>query len=160
MSNETISLLRVLTDTPEERKYRERIIARLPLQTREVDRTAIDPRRRARLQPADAKRQLAQARGKLQGSRVSGASPGVLVEPDVDFAAEKRADGEHHRRCLERDAGDGRDAAHATRLHGEIRDLLLKQCQARLIFESRADSLTIELAVGLRPRGSHGGALA
>ena len=112
---------------------------------RVVDGAAVDARRRAGLEAAGAERQRAQALGEFVRRRIAGAAAGVVVEADVDAAAEERADREHHRARAEFDAGDGDDAAHRAVLDDEIAALLLEQREVRLVLERAADERLVEL---------------
>jgi hypothetical protein len=160
MGNETVNLLWMLFSAPEERKDGSRHIAGLAGHHRPVDRPAIDPGRGTGLQAPDAKLQLAQARGEAERCRIARAPALVVVEPDVDAAAEEGAHGEHHGPGADLDARDRDDAAHLAPLDHEVGGLLLKERQVRLALEERADRLAVELAVGLRTRRPHRGSLA
>ncbi len=68
-------LRRMLLSAAEKGHHRQRRVAGLLGHLREVHRTAIDARRRAGLQPADAQRQLAQTLGQCDRRRIAGTAP-------------------------------------------------------------------------------------
>ena len=123
-------------------------------------RAAIDARRRARLEPADAERQRTQPLGETIGRRVAGAPALVVRQADVDLAAEERADGQHHRARAELDAGLRDDSAHLLALHEQVGDFLLEQREVRLVLQHRANRLLVQHAIGLRARRTHRRTLA
>ena len=91
-----------------------------------VDATAINARRRAGLQSAAPRRDLAQLLGQSQRWRIAGAATRVVVESDMDAAAQEGADREHHARRLERDTGHRNDTAHSPALDHQVGDFLLE----------------------------------
>ena len=123
-------------------------------------RAAVDARRRAGLEPADAERQLAQAFGQAVGRRIAGAPALVVRQADVDLAAQERADRQHDGARVELDAGLRDDAAHPLAFDEQVGDFLLEQREVRLVLQHRADRLLVQHAVGLRARRAHRRALA
>ena len=107
-------LLGMVPDPAQEREHRGRRVAGLLLEHAEVDAAAVDAWRRAGLEPADVERQLAQALGERVAGLVAGPPARVVVEADVDPAAEKGADGEHHRVGAEAQAHRGDHAGRAS----------------------------------------------
>ena len=106
--------LRVVDARGQHRERLGRIVARLHLERRPVDRLAVEPRRRAGLEAAEREAERAPA---SRDSPIAGASPtrpaGICCLADMDEAAQERAGGEHHgarsRDCAavrEADAGD------------------------------------------------------
>ena len=145
---------------PEEGEHRHGLVARLHLQSGVVDAAAVDARRRAGLEPADAQRQRAQLLGEPVRRRVAGPAARVLLEPDVDAAAEEGADREHHGARAEFDARLRDHARHPAALEAQVGDFLLEQRQVRLVLEHAADGALVELPVGLGARRPHRRALA
>src|SRR5258706_14101172 len=62
-------------------KYRYGIVTQLSLERGEVDRPAIQPRWRSRLQPTDGQTQVTQACGEAERRRVPRAAPLVSLQP-------------------------------------------------------------------------------
>src|SRR6185312_2305733 len=160
MCNETIYLLWMLFSSPEKRKDRQRMIARLPCHGREVERPAVQARRSPGLEPADPQRQLAKPAGEPVRWRVARPAALVVVEAYMDTAAEEGAHGEDDCRRLERNAGHGHYTLDGLPCDQKIGRLLLEDRQTRLALEQRADGLLVELAVRLRTSGPHRGSLA
>ncbi len=126
---------------------------------REIDRAAVEARRRAGLQAADRQPQLAQPRAERLRRRVAGAPGLVMVEPDVDQARQERSGRQHDGVGLEANADLRDDAGHAraraVAIEREIVDGLLEQRQVRLVLEPRPDRLLVEHPIGLRARRAH-----
>ncbi|MDR9356858.1 hypothetical protein FEO99_05758 [Burkholderia multivorans] len=143
-------LLRMLLGTAEEREHRNRIeIARLLFELREIDRAAVDTRRRSGLQPALRQLQLLQARRQRHGGRVARATARIVVQTDVDLAVQECTGRQHDRARAEPDA-DLRDGAdHAIALDHQVVDGLLEQPQIRLILEAATDRRLVQDAVRL-----------
>jgi hypothetical protein len=154
------SLCWVLLRTPEKRKHRNRVqIARLFRQAREIDRAAVDTRRRSGLQPALRQLQFLQPRCQREGRRIAGATRRIVLQPDVDQAVQKRAGRQDHRLRAEADSRFGHDAGDAVARDLEIVDGLLKEAEIGLVLESSANRAPIEDAVRLRAGRANGGAL-
>ena len=92
-----------------------RLVARLHLQRRPVDRAAVEPRRRAGLQPAERKADIFQRARQSERRRFADAAGGNLFFADMDQAAQKRSGGEHHGAGANLPAVGKFDAAHASR---------------------------------------------
>ncbi len=130
----------------------------------EIDRAAVEPRRRAGLETADAEIHLAQPRAQRLRGRIARASRFVVVEPDVNQPRQERSRRQDDRIGFEAQPDLRDHARHARRGAGiverEIVDRLLEQREVRLAFEARPDGLTIEHAVRLRAGGAHRRSLA
>jgi hypothetical protein len=126
----------------------------------EIDAAPVDARRRAGLEPGDAQRQFAQARRQRQRGGVTGAAAGVVGQADVNLAAEKGADGEHHRGRGEAQAEPADHAGDAVALDDQVFGLLLEQGQPGLVLQRLAHRPFVEHAVGLGAGGAHRRALA
>ena len=107
-----------------------------------------------------AERQRPQALGEFVRRRIAGAAAAVVVEADVDAAAEERADGEHHRARAEFDAGHGDHATHHAVLDDEIGALLLEQREVGLVLERAANERLVQHAIRLHARRAHRRTLA
>ena len=157
-------LRRVHRARADEAHHRRRIVARLPFEPREVDGAPVDARRRSGLEPTYRKCQLAQSRAERLRGRIARASRLVVLEADVDQAAEERARRQHHRIGFERHAhlrDDTRHPGARTRIgQREIVDGLLEQREVGLVLEPAANGRAIERAIRLRARRAHRGALA
>ena len=94
------------------------------------------------------------------GRRIAGAPALIVRQPDVNLAAEERADGQHDRARAELDAGLRDDAAHLLAFDEQIGDFLLEQREVRLVLQHRADRLLVQDAIGLRARRAHRRTLA
>ena len=152
--------LAVLDALGQRRERLRRLVAGLHLDARPVDGAAVEPRRRAGLEPAERKSEPLERRDRPDRRRLADPSGRGLAFADMDQAAQERAGGEHHGPCPELAAvrelepGDPPVAQHEIVGlgfdHGEIGGL--------------ADRLLhgggVELAVGLRARPAHGRALA
>src|SRR5690606_15712532 len=126
----------------------------------EVDRLPVDARRRAGLEPADRKAQVAQPRREPRGRRIACAPAGIIRFADVDLAAEERADRQHDDLRADHEPHLRHDAADAAVLDHEIVDALLEQRETRLALEHATDRLLVEHAIGLRAGRTHRGTLA
>ena len=109
-------------------------------QLREIDAASVDARRRAGFQSFDPKGQLAQRAGQAIGGRIAGAPALRSCFADVDAAAEKSADGQHHGGRLEAQPHAGHDARHPVALDQQVVHRLLEQRQARLVFDAAVGS--------------------
>ena len=155
-----VDLLGVHGARAEEGHDRTRRIAGLGLHHREVHRLGIDARRCAGLQAANAQRQLAQAIGQRDRRRITGAAAAMVFQPDVDGAAEESAGGQHHRLRAEADAGLRDHALDGFAFDHKIVGSLLEDIQIRLILQHGTNCRLVQSTIRLRPRGTHGRALA
>ena len=153
-------LPRVLRRRSGKGEHRHRFVAGLRCQLAVIDRLAINARRRAGLEPGDAKWQLPQAGGERIGRRVAGPAALIVGQADMDAAAEKGAGREYHHRGGEAQAHLRHHPGDPALLHNEILNGLLEQGEARLMLDGLAHRLLIERAVGLGAGGAHRGALA
>jgi hypothetical protein len=118
-------------------------------QRRVVDRAAVEARRRAGLEPAHAKRPRPQFFREPDRRRVARPAAGVLVEPDVDAAPEKRADRQHYRRRFELEPDRGDHATDTVALDAKVGDLGLEKTQVGLVLDDRANGFPVKRAIGL-----------
>ena len=135
-------------------------VAGLRLATAEVDRAAVQARRRAGLQAPLRQLELLQAHRQADGRRVARAAGLVVVQPDVDAPVQEGAGRQHHRPRPEGNAHLRDGAHHAVALQQQVVDGLLEQHQIGLVLQPAADGGLVQHAVGLRARSAHGGALA
>ena len=89
--------LRVLDALGQRRERLRRIVARLHLEARPVDGAAIEPRRRAGLQPAERKADAFKRLRQPERRRLADPAGRDLLLADMDQAAQERAGGQHHR---------------------------------------------------------------
>src|SRR5690606_23193851 len=153
-------LLRMFCRIADKAHDRNRRVAPLLLQPVENHRARVDARRRAGFQTIDPQRQFAQAPRQRDRRRIAGAAARVIVEADVDLAAEEGAGTEHHGLGEKANAGLGDGAANALALNDQVVDGLLENTQIRLIFENRADCRLVQNPIGLGAGGAHRRALA
>ena len=90
-----------------------RLVARLHLDRRPVDRRAVEPRRRAGLQPAERKAEPLQRQRQPDRRRLADPAGRRLALADMDQAAQKRAGGQHHGAAGELAAVGQANAGHA-----------------------------------------------
>ncbi len=128
----------------------------LLLHHREIDGLAVETRRRAGLQAALRQLQFLQAGGQRHRRRIAHAPAGVVFQPDVDLAVEEGSCGQHHRTGQKADAELGHRAAHLVAFDDQVVAGFGEDCQIGLIFQSTADRLLVQHAIGLGARGAHG----
>src|SRR5271155_1412636 len=104
--------LRLLDTFRAKRKRRWRLIARLRLEARVVDRPAIEARTSSRLQAADEKAEFAQMIAEAHRGEVTNAPGRKMFLADVDQSLQKRSRGHHHCRRFEDFADKRFHAAH------------------------------------------------
>ena len=141
-------------------KHRPGIVAVLFAHHRKIDAAAVDPRRRAGLQAADAQFQLPQPRRQMQRRRIAGAPAGMTLETDVNPAAEESAHGQNYRTRPALDSALRNHARDAFALDNQVGRFLLKQRQIDLGLEHAADRGLVELPIGLHTSGAHRRSLA
>jgi hypothetical protein len=153
-------LPRMLLGPTEKAEHRNRIeVARLLLQSCEVDAAAVDARRRSGLQPALRQLQLLQPKRQAHGRWVARAPGGMVLQPDVDAAVEKGPGGEHHRARAKAQPELRHRADDSVAFEHQVVHRLLEEPQPRLVLQPPADRSAIQHAIGLRPRGANGRAL-
>jgi hypothetical protein len=132
---ETVYLSWVLTGSPDERKHRRRLIARLRVIT---EKSMLRPSSLGGV-PVFSRPTRSGSSRRRAARRSEAGSPAtasrVLIKPHVDTATEESAHGQHHRTCREGDTGDRDHTGDAAALDGEIRHLLLKERKVRLALE-------------------------
>ena len=153
--------LRVRDPLGQRRERLRRLVAGLHLQARPVDGAAVEPRRRAGLQPAERKPKPLERRDKPSRRRLADPAGRRLLLADMDQAAQERAGGQNHR------AG--------ARIRGHRPAGRPSRGRFRAIRSSASPSITVrfggfadrrlhgggvELAVGLGARAAHRRTLA
>ena len=88
--------LRRLDALGEHRERLRRLVAGLHLDRGPVDRRAVEPRRRAGLQPAEREAEPLERARKPDGGRLADPAGRRLLLADMDQAAQERAGGQHH----------------------------------------------------------------
>ena len=136
-------------------KYRRRFVSRLRLQLGIINAAAVDTRRRTGLQTIDAERQLPQAFRQRDGRRVTSAATLVVGLTDVDFASQKGADSQHNRTGAKIQPHLRAHADDALAFNDQIIHALLKQAEARLVFDHAANRRLVQNAIGLGTSGTH-----
>ena len=145
---------------PEIGEHRPRVVTGLFTQFVEVDAAAVDARRGAGLQAADAQVQIAQAGRQAIGRRIAGPAARMTFQSDVDLAAEKRAHGEDDAAGPEFDAAPGEAAHRASAFDEQVGNLLLEQRQMGLALQHAAYGALVQLTIRLRAGGANRRALA
>src|SRR5439155_26920100 len=111
---------------------------------REIDRPAVEARRRAGLEPADRELALAQPGRERLGRRVTSTPRFVVLKPHMNEAREERACREHDRFGFETDANLRQHARYRIAVECQVVDCLLKKRQPWLILEARSDRVPKE----------------
>ena len=129
-----------------------RLVAGLRLQRAPADRPAVEARRRAGLQPAEAKAEAHERFAQAEGRTLADPAGGDLGLADVDDAAQEGAGGDDDRARLDNATLAGHDAVDpAAPVEGQILDGGGQKRQIVLDGEQLLHRLAVELAVGLRP---------
>ena len=113
---------------------------------------AIEPRRRAGLQPAPLEAERLQRLGELARRRLAGAAGRMLLGADVDQAVQKRAGRDDERRARVRVAVLDREPGDAAVLDENPAGPADQPLDVRLGLERRADPRAVDLLVRLRAR--------
>ena len=144
----------------QEGKRCRRIITRLFGQTRPVDRPAIEPRRRPRLQPPEPEPCLVEPVRETERRRIPDTAGRDPALADMDHAPKERARGEH-------DTGRaiglpvfGHDARDPATCHDQIVDPALDHVEAMQVQDLALHGHAVECPVGLGARTSHRRSLA
>ena len=120
---------------------------------------AVQARRRAGFQAALRQVQFLEPRRQGHRRRIAHAPAGVVLQPDVNLAVEEGACGQHHGRGQKADAELRHRAAHLVALDDQVVASFGENGQIGLIFESTANGLLVQHAIGLGARGAHRRAL-
>ena len=155
MGNPARQLARMLLAPTEEGKHRRRIITGLLGHHSEIDAATVDPRRRARFQPAYRQFQFAQAGRQTDRGRIPGAAALVTLQADVDQARQEGPRGQHHRAGLEAQADLRDHAGHPVALQDQVVNRLLEHSQIGLVLDTAADGLAIKDTIGLGTGRTH-----
>ena len=131
-------------------------VTRLFLALAEVNRAAVNARRRAGLQAALGQLQFLETGAERHRRRVPCPASRVIVQAHVDLAIEERPGRQHHGARAEADAHLRHRAHHPVALHHQVIHGLLEQPQVGLVLQHAADGGFVEDAVGLRACGAHG----
>ena len=149
------NLARLLGAAADEAEHRRRRIAGLLLQLAVVDAAAVDARRGAGLQAADTKWQRPQTLGQGIGRRIAGSAAGALLQPHMNAAAQKGADGQHYRVSAEVQAHVAPHASDPAVLDDQVHAFALEQAQLGLMLQRLADRPLVEHPVALGAGGAH-----
>src|ERR1019366_6359265 len=143
-----------------ERKRRRRLVARLDLQRRVVDRARVEARAGAGLQAADSKAQIREMVAETHRGEIAGAARGIILQPDMDEALEERAGREDDGPRFE-DLADLRlDAAHRAIRDEQALDARLPDLQIGGSLEHALAARAIGGLVCLRATSANRGSLA
>ncbi|EXI71364.1 MAG: hypothetical protein AW07_03696 [Candidatus Accumulibacter sp. SK-11] len=140
----------MLARLAEKGEDRQRIVGMLLGHRRKVDRTAIQPRRRTRLQPAHRQLQFAQPRRQRQRRRVAHAPASEVCQADMDQPVEEGPGRQHHRTRRKTDAQLGDHTGDPPVLEQQVVAGLGEDRQILLLLQPAADRLPIEHAIRLR----------
>ncbi len=160
VGNPAAHLARVHLGIAHEGHHRNRRIAWLLGHHREVHRTAVDTRRSTGFQAADAQRQFTHAVGQGDRRWIAGATAGMVLQTNVDKAAEEGTGGQYHRFGEETQAHLGHHAFDLVLLDDQVVAGLLEYPQVRLVFQDFTHHCLVDSAVGLCTGGAYGRALA
>lgn len=136
-----------------------RIVAGLHLQRPPIDGTAIETRRRPRLEPTKRKSGPLKGAGETERRGLADAAGGNLPLADMDRAAQESARGQHHSSSSEGAAIRKPNASHLA-FAREVIDLTFDHRQIWREPNSLLHRFRIKLAVSLRPRATNGRPLA
>ena len=138
----------------EERRLR---VARLPVETGEVDACPEEARRRSGLEPAHAEAEAASAADRAFDGALADPSAGRLLEADVEQPAQERPGRQDHGRgepARARRPGARPDARSV--LDDQLRDLSLDERQVRAGADLGEHRAVVEVLVLLGARAAHG----
>jgi hypothetical protein len=134
-------------------------LAVLPLQPREIDGSAIDPRRRTRLESRHGEANLFQLVGQVRRRRLARPSAGnPSLSPDVNAAAEKRPRRDHDALRRESPPFERFHSGHDVPAPGEHEpsDSRLNRLQPRVFLEQASHRAAVQPTVALGARSPHG----
>ena len=134
---------------PEERKHRDRLVARLHLHHREVDGPAVDAWGCSGLEAAHRKFELAQPRGKADRGRIPCPAGLVLRQADMDEPGKKGPGCQHYRAAGEAHPELSHHSGHSVARQYQVVHRLLKQGEIGLVLQPRANRVLVQQAVGL-----------
>ena len=140
----------------QERERHRRVVAMLDFEPGPVDRPAVEPRRRAGLEPPQRKPARRKRPRQPERRRLADPAGRDLLRADMDEAAEKRAGGQHHPA-----GGDLAPVAETTpptwprASNSRSSAAPSTIVEARRLGEQRRHRLAVELAVGLGARPPH-----
>ncbi len=154
-------LRRVPSRVAEETEDGDRVgIAVLLRQPIEVDGAAVEPRRRAGLQPALRQLQVLQPRREGDSRRIAGAARAVVLQPDMNPPVEEGPGRQDHSLRTEANAHLRDDTRRAAAFQQDVVHRLLEQPQVVLVLQPAPDRPPVQHPVGLGARGAHRRALA
>ena len=137
-----------------------RIVARLHLDRRPVDRRAIEPRRRSGLEPAEREAEPLERVRKPDRRRFADPTRRRLRLADMDQAAQERAGGQDRRAAGELAAVHQAHAGHGAIGDQQVVDLAFDHREIFRLADRALHRLGVELAVGLGARAAHRRTLA
>ena len=143
-----------------ERKRDDFVLALLHRQTLEVDRAAVDARRRAGLEALKPQSQTAQRLGERLRRRHTVRAGLARILADNDAAAEEGARGDDNRLDRVAHADSGHDRRNRAVLLLDGNDLVLHEEQVFLPLERVLHIRSVFNSVGLRAQRMHGGTLS
>ncbi len=137
-----------------------RIVARLPVKTRPVNRPSIEPRRRSGFQPAQRKTCAFKSARQAEGGRFAITARGTLLGADMDDTPQEgpgRQDDTSGRDFAAVSQHNSRHGARTIKhkvLHGPLENI-----EILLLRQQGLHGLAVEFPVGLGPWAPNGGAL-
>jgi hypothetical protein len=144
----------MLASVAEEGEDRHRIVRVLLFHHREIDRLAIETRRRASFQAALRQLQFFQSGRQRDRRRIAHPATGVVFQTDVNLAVEEGSCGQHDRIGQKADAQFG-DCAATLTFDDQVVAGIGEKRQIGLVFQSTADGLLVQHTVGLGASRAH-----
>ena len=144
-----------------ERERRRRVVARLHLEPGPIDRAAVEPRRRAGLEPPERKAVAGERLRQAERRLFADAARRDLFVADMDQAVEEGAGRQHDPPRRNAPAVAQHEPADMPAgIEQQILGRPLDDVEIRRFGQQFGDGAAIELAVGLRARPAHRRALA
>ena len=138
---------------------RRHAVARLHLQSGEVDRAPVDARRGAGFQAALRQLQFLEPRRQRNRRRITRAAGCMALHSHMNAPIQEGSSRQHHAAAAKAHAALRGSADHLLTFEQQIVTGALKQPQVRLVLQAPTNRCPVQHAVGLRTRGPHGRAL-
>ena len=134
-------------------------VAALALEHGPIDRPSVEPGRRPCLETAKGKTQGLQPLPETDGGIFAHAAGRKALGADMNHAPQKRSRRQDEGAAADLLARGGLDPLHPAVFEENIGGLGFDDLEIPGLSDRRLHRLTVELAVGLRPRAAHGGTL-
>jgi hypothetical protein len=138
-------------------------LAFLNLESRIIDGSTINPRRRSGLETGDSQTSLLQLLRQMGGRSITGASAGkTSFGADVNPTMQEGSGGDYNAGCAKPPSFDGLYAEYLLiiRCENEARNSALNGLESRLALAQRSNGTSIKPAITLRARSPYGSSLA